>query len=108
MEPRPPLETTREALGAPGELLSDERAAQTGLKRGEPGCGEVIPALWNIKGEEGHPLAGTQGAPKVLVQRGEKLEDLLEKVTDLAASAQLFTMVHRSSGFLARLCPRRA
>jgi hypothetical protein len=43
------------------------------------------------------------------LQRGEKLEDIVEKSTYLADTASiLFTMAHRSSGFLARLCPRRA
>ena len=43
------------------------------------------------------------------LQRGEKLEDIVEKSTNLAdAASKFFTMAHRSSGFLARLCPRRA
>ncbi len=52
--------------------------------------------------------AAAQSASNALAQRGEKLEDLQEKSSNLADSAKHFTMAHRSSGFLARLCPRRA
>ena len=58
--------------------------------------------------EELAQLGGAQEAAAQSHMRGEKLEDLQEKRAHLLAnSAKLFTMAHRSSGFLARLCPRR-
>ncbi len=111
----------RAAFALARELTADFRAAHPAAAWGcatDGGCKlpaleaalrkRQEPAATGGVGEEQAQRGEAQEAAAQSQMRGEKLEDLQEKPTSLADSAKHFTMAHRSSGFLARLCPRRA